>query len=219
MVEGLEKQVKQLKSPKKESLKNPTELLLEPFRAKKKAFIEVIRNYLDLIGLLGDRLIDELGDLPPSIAYVVECLQGDEPLKVLDAVYKVKDSEIAKLSKEQAHLFSRLPNQMRSRKESAYDSIRFLVETDWGNATDLEYKQLFFLIDPLSNDSLKKLKYRHRSKIKLLKSLPAKSEVIDYATNQQYGSFLLALQKGNEEQFQKAYRLIRPVRLAFQLSH
>ena len=198
--------------------KNPTELLLEPFRAKKDAFIKAIRNYLDLIGLLGDRLIEELGELPPSIAYVVECLQGDEPLKVLDAIYKVKSSEIAKLTEQQAFLFSRLPNQMRDRHKSAYEIVEFLVRTNWELANDEQFKQLFFIIDPLSKDSLKKLKYRHRSKIKLLKGIPPGSEVIDYATNIQYGKFILAVQSGNQDELDKAYRLIRPVRLAYSFS-
>lgn len=193
--------------------KNPTELLLEPFREKKEKFFEVIRSYIDIVGLLGDKLIEELKDLPPSLAYVVECLQSDEPLKLLDAVYKIDENELDSLTIEQAKAFKSIPNQMQARYKSGYDTVNFLVSNDWENASDLEYKKLQFILDPLSKDSLKSFKYKFRAKIKLLNSLPTNSEVINYATNSQYGNFILALRKGDKKGFLESYRLIRPVKI------
>ena len=188
--------------------KSPTELLLEPFREKKKEIFDHLEGYLYLYGYMGEEIIDKLGALPPSVEALVEACKGSNVFNVLDAVYKVDRADIAKISKEDAENIFLLFTQTACRHNNGMEVCKFLCETDWNNPTEEQKEHLVRIMNPKEyseGGSIPKLYYQNRGKVNLLKKIPPDAKVIDYAEPKDYGSFIRSLKTGDTKEFIKAY--------------
>ena len=195
--------------------KNPTELLLEAFNKGKEEIFGHMEGYLYLYGYMGEETVKNLGVLPDSINNLVEACKGENVFKVLDAVYKVKESEMAEISPEDARNLMLMFTQTVGRSQNGVEVCGYLLNADWEHPTDENKEFLVRLLNPLEysegKNTVKQLYYRNRSKVEMLKKIPPGTKVVEFAKLQHYGGFLRSLKTGDMEGFIREYFYITPV--------